>query len=71
MGVTKRDSGGFSLTSLTVIKKMKVSEEDEQQDVKESESNKDDDDDDLEITAEEHFISVNDKVILKEKIEKK
>ena len=50
---------------------MKVSEEEQQQDVKESESNKDDDDDDLEITAEEHFISVNDKVILKEKIEKK
>ena len=71
LGVTKRDSGGFSLTSLTVIKKMKVSEEEEQQDVKESESNKDDDDDDLEITAEERFISVNDKVIFREKIEKK
>ena len=50
---------------------MKVSEEEEQQDVKEGESNKDDDDDNLEITAEERFISVNDKVILREKIEKK
>ena len=71
LGVTKRDCGGFSSTGLTVIKKIKVSEEEEQQDVKESESNKDDDDDDLEITAEERFISVNDKVIFREKIEKK
>ena len=34
LGVTKRDSGGFGSTGLTVIKKMKVSEEEEQQDVK-------------------------------------
>ena len=71
LGVTKRDSGGFSSTGLTVIKKMKVSEDEEQQDVKESESNKDDDDDDLEITADERFISMNDKVIFREKVEKK
>ena len=71
LSATKRDSGGFSSTGLTVIKKMKVSEEEEQQDIKEGESNKDDDDDNLKITAEERFISVNDKVILREKIEKK
>ena len=57
LGVTKRGSGGFGSTGITVIKKIKLPEEEKK--------------DDLKITAKENVISVNDKVILREKIEKK
>ena len=57
LGVTKRGSGGFCSTGITVIKKIKLPEEEKK--------------DDLKITAKENVISVNDKVILREKIEKK
>ena len=55
--MTKRGSGGFGSTGITVIKKMKVSEEPEK--------------DDLTKTAEEGMISVNDEVILHEKVDNK
>ena len=58
LGVTKRGSGGFGSTAVTIIKKIKLSEEEEEEEAK----------DDLEITAKEN---VNDNVIFKEKIEKK
>ena len=57
LGMTKRGSGGFGSTGITVIKKMKVSEEPEK--------------DDLTKTAEEGMISVNDEVILHEKVDNK
>ena len=57
LGATKRGSGGFGSTGITVIKKIKLPEEEKK--------------DDLKITAKENVISVNDKVILREKIEKK
>ena len=59
LGATKRGSGGFGSTGIAVIKKMKLSEDGQAED------------DDLAITAEEGVISVNDKVILHEKIEKR
>ena len=59
LGATKRGSGGFGSTGIAVIKKMKLSEDGQAED------------DDLAITAEEDVISVNDKVILHEKIEKR
>ena len=59
LGVTKRGSGGFCSTGITVIKKMKVSEDEQPED------------DDLVVTAEEGIISVNDEVILHEKIDSK
>ena len=58
LGATKRGSGGFGSTAVTIIKKIKLSEEEEEEEAK----------DDLEITAKEN---VNDNVIFKEKIEKK
>ena len=57
LGVTKRGSGGFRSTGITVIKKMKVSEQPEE--------------DDLVVTAKEGTISVNDEVILHEKVDNK
>ena len=56
LGATKRGSGGFGCTGITVIKKIKLSSEEKE--------------DDLEITAKENVISVNDKVILREQIKK-
>ena len=55
LGVIKRESGGFGLTGTTVIKKMKVNETFQ--------------DDSLAIIAEEGVISVNDEVILHEKVD--
>ena len=57
--MTKRESGGFGSTGITVIKKMKVSEDEQPED------------DDLAVTAEEGIISVNDEVILHEKVDNK
>ena len=57
LGATKRGSGGFGSTGITVIKKMKVSEQPEE--------------DDLAVTVEEGIISVNDEVILHEKVDNK
>ena len=57
LGKTKRGSGGFGSTGITIIKKMKVTEQFEE--------------DDLAVTAEEGMISVNDEVILHEKVENK
>ena len=57
LGVIKRESGGFGLTGTTVIKKMKVNEKFQ--------------DDSLAIIAEEGVISVNDEVILHEKVDNK
>ena len=54
LGVIKRESGGFGLTGTTVIKKMKVNEKFQ--------------DDSLAIIAKEGVISVNDEVILHEKV---
>ena len=59
LGSTKRGSGGFGSTGITVIKKMKTHEDEL------------DSQDDLEITPEEGTITMNDKVIVSEKIEKK
>ena len=59
LGTTKRGSGGFGSTGITIIKKMKTHEDEL------------DSQDDLEITAEEGIITMNDKVIVSEKIEKK
>ena len=59
LGSTKRGSGGFGSTGITVIKKMKTHEDEL------------DSQGDLEITAEEGIITMNDKVIVSEKIEKK
>ena len=59
LGATKRGSGGFSLTGITVIKKVKLSEDEQAED------------EDLAITVEEGVISVNDEVILHEKIDNK
>ena len=59
LGVTKRGSGGFRSTGITVIKKMKVSEDEQPED------------NDLAVTAEEGIISVNDEVILHEKVDNK
>ena len=59
LGATKRGSGGFGSTGITVIKKMKLSEDEQAED------------EDLAITAEEGVISVNDEVILHEKIDNK
>ena len=53
--MTKRESGGFGSTGITVIKKMKVSDQPEE--------------DDLVVTAKEGIISVNDDVILHEKVD--
>ena len=58
--MNKRGSGGFGSTGITVIKNMKVSE-----DVQQPE------DDDLAVTVEEGIISVNDEVILHEKVDNK
>ena len=55
LGTTKTGSGGFGSTVLTVIKKMKVCEQPEEED--------------LVVTAEEGIISVNDGVILHEKVD--
>ena len=52
-------SGGFGSAGITVIKKMKVSEDEQAED------------DDLAVTAEECIITVNDEVILHEKVNKK
>ena len=49
----------MDLTGITVIKKMKLSEDEQAED------------EDLAITAEEGVISVNDEVILHEKIDNK
>ena len=57
LGATKRGNGGFGITGITVIKKMKVPEQPEE--------------DDLAVTAEEGIISVNDEVILHEKVDNK
>ena len=57
LGATKRGNGGFGITGITVIKKMKVHEQPEE--------------DDLAVTAEEGIISVNDEVILHEKVDNK
>ena len=57
--VTKRGSGGFRSTGITVIKKMKVSEDEQPEG------------DDLAVTVEEGIISVNDEVILHEKVDNK
>ena len=59
LGATKKGSGGSGLTGITVIKKMKESED------------KQPEDDDLAVIAEEGIISVNDEVILHEKIDNK
>ena len=59
LGTTKRGSGGFGSAGITIIKKMKTHEDEL------------DSQDDLEITAEEGIITMNDKVIVSEKIEKK
>ena len=59
LGVTKRGSGGFGSTGITVIKKMKVSEDEQPED------------DDLAVTAEEAIIGENDEVILHEKVDNK
>ena len=59
LGVTKRGSGGFRSTGITVIKKMKMSE------------NEQPEDNDLAVTVEEGIISVNDEVILHEKVDNK
>ena len=57
LGKTKRGSGGFGSTDITIIKKIKVTEQFEE--------------DDLAVTAEEGMISVNDEVILHEKVDNK
>ena len=57
LGATKRGRGGLGSTGITVIKKMKVSEQPEE--------------DDLAVTVEEGIISVNDEVILHEKVDNK
>ena len=57
LGATKRGSGGFGSTDITVIKKMKVSEQPEEGD--------------LVVTAKVGTISVNDEVILHEKVDNK
>ena len=57
LGTTKRGSGGLGSTGITVIKKMKVSEQPEE--------------DDLAITTEEGMISINDEVLLHEKVDNK
>ena len=57
LGKTKRGSGGFGSTGITIIKKMKVTEQFEE--------------DDLAVTAKEGMISVNDEVILHEKVDNK
>ena len=57
LGATKRGSGGFGSTGITIIKKMKVSEQPQEGD--------------LVLTAEEGIISVNDEVILHEKVDNK
>ena len=59
LGVTKRGSGGFRSTGITVINKMKVPEDEQPED------------DDLAVTAKEGIISVNDEVILHEKVDNK
>ena len=59
LGMTKRGSGGFRSTGITVIKKMKVSEDEQPED------------DDLAVTVEEVIISVNVEVILHEKVDNK
>ena len=59
LGVTKRGSGSFSLIGITVIKKVKLSEDEQAED------------EDLAITVEEGVISLNDEVILHEKIDSK
>ena len=60
LGVTKRGTGGFGSTGITIIKNMKVSEDEQQPE-----------DDDLAVNAEESIISVNDEVILHEKVDNK
>ena len=59
LGVTKRGSEGFGSTGITVIKKMKLPENEQAEY------------EDLAITAKEGIISVNDEVILHEKIDNK
>ena len=59
LGVTKRGIGVFGSTGITVIKKMKVSDDEQPED------------DDLAVTVEEGIISVNDEVILHEKVDNK
>ena len=59
LGVTKRGSGGFGSTGITVIKKMKVFEDEQPEN------------DDLAVTAEQGIISVNDEVISHEKVDNK
>ena len=56
LGATKRGSGGFGSTGITIIKRMKVSEDEQPEE------------DDLAVTAEEGIIRVNDDVILHEKV---
>ena len=51
LGATKRGSGGFDSTGITVIKKIKLTEDEQVED------------EDLAITAKEGVISVNDEVI--------
>ena len=58
LGNTKGGNGGFGSTGVTVIKKMKLSEE-----ISESEPETD-----VEIISEEAIMSVDNKVIIKEKI---
>ena len=57
LGFTKRGSGGFGSTGVTVIRKRKLQEDNPQ--------------DDLEITAKEGIIAVNDEIIVSEKVQKK
>ena len=57
LGATKRGRGGLGSTGITVIKKMKVSEQPEE--------------DDLAVTVDEGIISVNNEVILNEKVDNK
>ena len=59
LGATKRGSGGFGSTGITIIKRMKVSEDEQPEE------------DDLAVTAEEGIIRVNDEVILHEKVDNK
>ena len=59
LGATKRGSGGFGSTGITIIKRMKVSEDEQPEE------------DDLAVTAEEGIIRVNDDVILHEKVDNK
>ena len=58
LGNTKRGNGGFGSTGVSVIKKMKLSKE-----ISESEPETD-----VEIISEEAIMSVDNKVIIKEKI---